>query len=143
MTSRVTNLAGKKALVLSDNDTLSKVVELNLNKMLGMEVVMLAPSALEQQGVPAQNGNFDLIVVAISSPTGELVVTLIRTQLAERIRDVPLLIISDRLFRSDPEARVFHIDFPFSTDGFHDKVREILWNAGVKREQGVSLCNAL
>ncbi len=126
MTSRATSLVGKKALVLSDNDTLSRVVELNLNKLLGMQVVKLAPSTLEEQGIPAQNNNFDLIVVAISSPTGELIVSLIRAQLAERIRDVPLLIISDRLFRSDPEARVFHVDFPFRTDRFHHQVREIL-----------------
>ncbi len=91
MTSRATSLVGKKALVLSDNDTLSRVVELNLNKLLGMQVVKLAPSTLEEQGIPAQNNNFDLIVVAISSPTGELIVSLIRAQLAERIRDVPLL----------------------------------------------------
>ncbi|MCP4542070.1 MAG: hypothetical protein GY832_33505 [Chloroflexi bacterium] len=132
MTNRVASLAGKKALVLSDNDTLFRVVELNLNKMLGMEVVKLAPNTLETQGIPAQNGNFDLIVVAISSPTGELVVSLIRAQLAERIRNVPLLIISDRLFRSDPEARIFHVDFPFRTDRFHDQVREILQSADME-----------
>ncbi len=129
-----TNLAGKKALVLSDNETFSRLIELNLNKVLGLDVVTLTPSLLEQQGIPAENSDFDLVVVATSSPTGELLVTLIRAQLAGRIRDVPLLIISDRLFRSDPEAQVFHIDFPLSAGKLHSKVREILQGVDVTRK---------
>lgn len=120
------DLSGKRVLILSDNDGLSRAIELNLNRHLGVEIVTLAPSSLEQRGSPADNGDFDLIVVAMSSPTSEPVVALARASLARRIGQVPLLIISDRLFRSDPEAQIIHLGFPFDIDRLQDKVRELL-----------------
>lgn len=120
-----TDLAGKRVLVLSDNDGLSRAIELNL-KHSHLKVVKLVPSSLGQQGNQAEVGDFDLIVVAMSSPTSEPVVALARTSLAERIGQVPLLIISDRPFHSDPDDQIIHLDFPFDIDGLHDKVQEIL-----------------
>ena len=119
------DLAGKRVLVLSDNDGLSRAIELNL-KHSHLKVVKLVPSSLGQQGNQAEVGDFDLIVVAMSSPTSEPVVALARTSLAERIGQVPLLIISDRPFHSDPDDQIIHLDFPFDIDGLHDKVQEIL-----------------
>jgi hypothetical protein len=71
-------------------------------------------------------GDFDLIVVAMSSPSSEPVVALSRASLAGRIGQVPLLIISDRPFHSEPDDQITHLDFPFDIDRLHDKVREIL-----------------
>ena len=120
------DLAGKRVLVLSDNDGLSRAIELNLNIRLDVEVVTLAPSSLEQRGGPAENGDPDLVVVAMSSPTSEPVVALTKASLTGWVGQVPLLIISDRPFRSDPEAQITHLDFPFDIDKLHDKVQELL-----------------
>jgi len=76
-------------------------------------------------------GDFDLIVVAMSSPTSEPVVALARASLAGQIGQVPLLIISDRPFHSDPNDRIIHLDFPFDIDGLCDKVKEVLQVKGV------------
>jgi hypothetical protein len=62
----------------------------------------------------------------MSSPTSEPVVALSRASLAGQIGQVPLLIISDRPFQSDPDDRIIHLDFPFDIDGLHDKVEKIL-----------------
>ena len=121
-----TDLAGKRVLILSDNNGLSRAIELNLNRRLGVEIVTIAPSSLEQRGSPADNGDFDLIVVAMSSPTSEPIVALAKASLTGRIGQVPLLIISDRPFRSDPQAQITHLDFPFDIDKLHHKVRELL-----------------
>jgi DNA-binding response OmpR family regulator len=118
-------LAGKRVLVLSDNDGLSRAIELNL-KQSHLEVIRLALSSPGQRGSQAEVDDFDLIVVAMSSPTSEPVVALARASLAGRIGEVPLLIISDRPFHSDPHDQIIHLDFPFDIDGLHDKVKEIL-----------------
>jgi hypothetical protein len=120
-----TSLAGKRILVLSDNDGLSRAIELNLNSHLEVEVVRLAPGSLGQEGSQA-DGDCDLIVVAVSSPNSEPVVALARASLGGRIGQVPLLIISDRPFDSEPEERIVHLDFPFDINRLHDKVEEIL-----------------
>lgn len=118
-------LAGKRVLVLSDNDGLSRAIELNL-KHNHLEVIRLALSSPEQRGSQAEVGDFDLIVVAMSSPTSEPVVALARASLAGRIGQVPLLIISDRPFHPDLDDQIIHLDFPFDIDGLHDKVKKIL-----------------
>jgi hypothetical protein len=121
-----TGLAGKSAVVLSDNDKLFRAIELNLKRYLGIEVVKLAPSTPGQQGSQAEVGDFDLIVVAMSSLTSEPVVALARAALTREIGRVPLLIISERPFRADPDNKIVHLDFPFDIDDLHYKVREIL-----------------
>jgi hypothetical protein len=125
--------ARKRVLVLSDNDGLSRAIELNL-KHNHLEVIRLAlsspgqrcPEPVEGRGSQAEVGDFDLIVVAMSSPTSEPVVALARASLAGRIGQVPLLIISDRPFHSDLDDQIIHLDFPFDIDGLHDKVKKIL-----------------
>lgn len=121
-----TGLAGKSAVVLSDNDKLFRAIELNLERYLGIEVVRPAPGALRQRGSQAGVGDFDLIVVAMSSLSSEPVVALARAALTELIGQVPLLIISDRPFHADPDSKIVHLDFPFDMDDLHCKVREIL-----------------
>jgi hypothetical protein len=65
----------------------------------------------------------------MNSPTSEPVVELAKASLTGRIRQVSLLIISDRPFQSDPDARIVHLDFPFDMDGLYDRVGEILRDA--------------
>jgi hypothetical protein len=114
----------KKALVFSDNENLSRAIEISLDILLDVEIINLTPSSLE--ALKSSNGNVDLIVMAMSSLNSEPVVTLARTLLTRRVGQVPLLIISDRPFDSVPEVRIFHLDFPFGVDGLRDKVQEIL-----------------
>jgi hypothetical protein len=132
-----TDLARKRVLVLSDNDGLSRAIKLNLERS-DLEVVKLALNspgqrcpepnrrAVKGRGNQAEMGDFDLIVVAMSSSTSEPIVALARASLAGRIGQVPLLIISDRPFHSDPDDQIVHLDFPFDIDGLHDKVKAIL-----------------
>jgi len=119
------DLTGKRVLVLSDHNELSSAIELNLSSFLGTEVVKLAPSPPDRRS-PAGNGNFDLIVVAMSSSLSEAVVLLSQSSLVERIGQVPLLIISDRPFYADLDNQVFHLDFPFDIGDLLDRVRAIL-----------------
>jgi hypothetical protein len=143
------DLAGKRVLVLSDNDGLSRAIKLNLERS-DLEVVKLAlnspgqqrpelrpepnrravegrcPEPVKGRGNQAEMGDFDLIVVAMSSSTSEPIVALARASLAGRIGQVPLLIISDRPFHSEPDDQIAHLDFPFDIDGLYDKVKDIL-----------------
>ena len=142
------DLARKRVLVLSDNDGLSRAIKLNLERS-DLEVVKFALNSPGQQSQPcpepnrravkgrcpepvegresqAEMDDFDLIVVAMSSSTSEPIVALARASLAGRIGQIPLLIISDRPFHSDPDDQIIHLDFPFDIDGLHAKVKGIL-----------------
>jgi DNA-binding response OmpR family regulator len=132
----VADLAGKRVLVLSDNNGLAEAIEINL-KCSHLEVEKLALRSQGQQypeqsrrdrrfGSQVELGDFDLIVVAMSSPSSEPVVALARASLTRQIGRVPLLIISDRPFLSDPDAQIIHLDFPFEIDRLHNKVKAIL-----------------
>jgi hypothetical protein len=116
------DLTGKKALIISDNGGLARVVELNLSIRLGMHVSKYEPGAVED----GFSNDLDLLVLAISSPSKEPIVELARASLVERIGQVPLLIISDRPFQSEPGEPIVHLDFPFSIDALEIKAREVL-----------------
>ena len=121
------DLVEKTVLILSDNDGLSRAIALNLNSQLDAKIIRLAPGSLRQQENQVEIGDCDLMVVAMSSPTSEPLLALARASLTEWVGQVPLLIISDRPFESEPDDRIVHLDFPFDVDGLHDKVKEILW----------------
>jgi hypothetical protein len=122
----ITASVRKKVLVLSDNGGLSRAIRLNLNNCMDVEIVGFNPDSLEKRKAQASNGDCDLLVVAMSSPTSEPVVALARSSLADQIGRIPLLIISDRPFNSDPEDRIVHLDFPFDIDKLCRKVQDML-----------------
>ncbi len=113
----------RRVLVLSDNDGLSRAIKLNLNSYLDVQVVNLAPSVQQHQ---SDVGQCDLMIVAMSSSTSEPIVALTRASLTEHVGQVPLLIISDRPFRYEPEDHIAHLEFPFEIDTLRRKVKEML-----------------
>ena len=113
----------KKALVLSDNEGLSRVIELALKGRI--EIVRLKPNADQPQQWNAAR-DVQLIVLALSSHTSESVVALARAALVDCIGHVPLLIISEHSFVSDAETHIAHLDFPFTIDKLYDQVDKIL-----------------
>ncbi|MBN1890521.1 MAG: hypothetical protein JW850_21185 [Thermoflexales bacterium] len=119
------SLSGKRVLVLSDHNGLSRVIELTLTGP--MKVVRLVSSANWQLQNQAKDDDLDLIVVAMSSPSNDPITTLSQLSLTGRLKSVPILIISDSSERQVPANRVVHhLDFPFDIDAFCDKVKEIL-----------------
>jgi DNA-binding response OmpR family regulator len=118
------SVEGKCVVVLSDNDLLARAIELNLNGRLNIRVAAPAPGRVAWS--EGQAGDVDLIVVALTSQTGEPLVALVRASLAGQIGQVPLLIISDRPFDARPDDQIAHLDFPFHPDELQAKVRGLL-----------------
>ena len=116
----------RKVLVLSDNDKLSKAIAWNLEHILGQEVVRQVSDPTQGPGFQLTDGNFDLVVVAVSAADSEPIVTLAKASAAQFADKTPVLIVSDRPFRPDPDARITHLDFPFEPDELHDAVTDIL-----------------
>ena len=115
----------KKILVLSDNDKLSRAIEVILaSRDWAVETVASNPP--KQPGNQAKISNLGLIIVAMSSPASEPVVALARASLAKQIGQVPLLIISDKPFNSNSDVLIVHLDFPFVIDELYHKVEAIL-----------------
>ena len=123
MTGDVTR---RRILVLSDNDKLSKAITWNLEQISGQEVVRQISDSTQGTGSQLTADNFDLVVVAVSAADSEPIVTLAKASAAQFVDKIPVLIVSDRPFRPDPDARITHLDFPFEPDELHDAVTDIL-----------------
>lgn len=120
------DLAGKRIAVLSDNDGLAQAIKVSLSRCLNSEIVRRVSSPLVLGKNESKNDRFDLILVAVSLPSSEPVVMLARASLAQKIGQVPLLIVSDRPFDPGENTRFFHLDFPVNADRLRDKIKEIL-----------------
>jgi len=117
-------LAGsKRIVVLSDSDGLARALELNLQDYAEIEVVR------PERPASCEMGQCSLIIVAASAESSEPVVALARALLLDRVGRVPVLIISDRPFQTDPECQISHLDFPFTIASLHDRVGEMLHGA--------------
>jgi hypothetical protein len=122
------SLRGKRVLILSDNEGLSRAIVLNLNSCLEVRTARFEPKSPQGWKLQTENAGFDLMIVAMSSPTSEPVVALARASLAGLIGQVPLLIISDQPFDCTPDDLITHLDFPFDIDRLCYTVREMLQN---------------
>lgn len=118
-------LQGKRVAVLSDSEMLFKAIEVNLNSRLKVNIVRPVTDLAVRSDAPRID-EFDLIVVAVSQPDSEPVVALSRASLARLIGQVPLLIISEKPFESDPSDNIVHLDFPFKPNVLRDQVRKLL-----------------
>ena len=116
----------KRIFVVSDNDGLARAIELNLNDCFDTNTVLVVPYTSPSGRDLATAGDCDLIIVATSSPTSEPVVALAKASLADRIGQIPLLIISDRPFDSDVDKRIAHLDFPFRVGELLKAVQRLL-----------------
>jgi DNA-binding NtrC family response regulator len=120
------DLKRKRVLILSDNAGLSRAIALNLDSRLEVETVRFEPKSAQRGRRETRSDGFDLMIVAMSSPTSEPIVALARASLAVQIGQIPLLIISNRPFDSTPEDRITYLDFPFDIDRLCYTVRKML-----------------
>jgi hypothetical protein len=131
-------LQGKRVAVLSDSEMLFKAIEVNLNSRLKVNIVRPVSDLVVRPDAEARIDEFDLIVVAISQSGSEPVVALSRASLARLISQVPLLIISEKPFESDPSDNIVHLDFPFKPNVLRDQVRKLLQDEPAIREESRS-----
>jgi hypothetical protein len=113
-------------LVLSDSDTLARVLALSLEGRFSVEVVRRVVGSVPPNGNSDGLEHLDLIVAALSSPSSEPVVELHRASLIEQVGQVPLLIISDKPFRTEASETIRHLEFPFEIETLHERVRQLL-----------------
>jgi hypothetical protein len=119
------DLSDKRVLVLSDNEALSEALCLNLRDRLQSSGITVERAW--ERGGPAETGSpADLIVVAISSGVIEPIVILSRASLLRCVGEIPLLILSDRPFRSSPQEKILRLDLPYDVDELPDWVRAML-----------------
>jgi DNA-binding response OmpR family regulator len=123
----------RRILVLSDNDKLSKAISWNLEQVSGQEVVRQVSAPNQETADQLARDGFDLVVVAVSAVDSEPIVTLAKASAAQYADRIPVLIVSDRPFRPDPDARIAHLDFPFEPAELRDAVVKLL-----HREEGAS-----
>jgi hypothetical protein len=114
-----------RLLVLSDHPTLARVIEVNLRDRWGVISLVL----LDEDGpleIPPIPTEFSLIIIGLSAASGEPLVILSRASLTPYIRQIPILIVSDRSFQSQIDDLIWHLDYPFNSDELRQKVQSIL-----------------
>lgn len=112
----------KRALILCDNDSLGKAIQLHLQNRLHV----LPPHKEGYNGNGESSEQPELIVVALSSAQSDPVAILIQASLVNQIGRIPLLIISDRPVQIAPTNQITYLGFPFDIDTLYQKVDEIL-----------------
>ncbi len=140
MERAITNSIKKQVLVLSDNDTLVQVIASSLRCGLKVKVQTMSLNNLNPQA-QAPEPAFDLIVVAMSSPSNEPVVALARASLTTFIGQVPILIISDKSFQPDLGVQIAHLDFPFVIEKLNYKVSKLLDQQRLAAQESLSDVN--
>jgi DNA-binding response OmpR family regulator len=113
--------AGKRVLIISDSDLLSNTIQANL-RQAHLRVENFKPGLLAQ----TEPDDFDLIIVATSSPASEPLVTLFDASMISQVGQTPILIVSDRSFEANLEGLVFHLDFPFTPAELRHRVQALL-----------------
>jgi DNA-binding response OmpR family regulator len=116
--------SNRRILVLSDNQAVARMIEL-----LAGQGVQVVKAVMPFQCLPGEGWDredLDLVIVALSSPASEPLVMLARARVTPRIGRVPILIISDKPFESDPDTRITYLNFPFDVDLLGQRIRAIL-----------------
>ncbi|HBX70302.1 MAG TPA: hypothetical protein DEH25_13225 [Chloroflexi bacterium] len=121
----------KRVLILSDNDGLSKAVELNLQatqlpKGVQLETIRCVPDTAEAVRDQVAEENLNLIVVALSSASSEPALALAKNSLLHRVGYTPLLIISQKTSNFGPTGMISHMDYPFDIDQLQNAIKDTL-----------------
>jgi hypothetical protein len=127
----------KTIIVVSDHGKLARALEVNLGLLQGVEVLvsivgksqlLFAPVAGEEERHWTWQvaRRTDLIVVAMACSLEGSPAAMARWRLLDRIRHVPLLVISDCPSHSIPEINGAHLDFPFEAEDLQKTVLELL-----------------
>jgi hypothetical protein len=121
----------KRLLILGDHHCLAKAVAADLGTLGETTTVVYATTDSVPQA-PVENDGFDLIVMAMGLPYSEPLVALARASLSEAAGRVPILIVSDRHFRTDAEARISHLDYPCSATELRQAAEKLLNGVGTQ-----------
>lgn len=120
------HLAGKTVLILCDHDALYAAIELELSRLLEAYIIRLD---LDQAAWPPDRlltENVDLFIVATAASNNDPLALLAKAALRGRVRDIPVLIISEQPSRPESVDKITYLNFPFDLDQLTGTVGEIL-----------------
>ena len=126
ISTMTTDVIGKVALILCDYDALYAAIELKLSSLPDVQVTRLDLAPTEPHRGRRPDGDFDLIIVATVSPTGDPLSILSRASLLGWVGEVPVLIISERPSSPESDDKITYLNFPFDMDELTHTVKGIL-----------------
>ena len=131
MTAALTH-ADPRILLIGDNRFLLELVMANLAAPPTHSVLLSRPSDGSRQTCAVTLPNHDesltlrLVVLALSHTDHEPVIVLAQAGLTHLIGAIPLIIISDRPFQTNPEQAIYHLPFPFRAYTLQQTVNDLL-----------------
>lgn len=112
----------KHILIVSDNASLSKAIEMGLNGNMGITIHKWHESGDHDNA----SSGLDLIIIAVSSSEMEPITLIAKASLKSHMGEIPILVVSNRPFNSDLDNLIYHHDFPFNSALFRDRVLDLL-----------------
>lgn len=110
---------GKSVLALCDSDLLLRVIEINLDcQVQGVSLDTAEPVPLA--------GEFDLVIIALSAPSNDPVAILHRTDVIDKVKSIPTLVICHQPIAARPDDRIAHLPFPFDSIALRRAVNALL-----------------
>jgi hypothetical protein len=121
----------QRILILSDNEGLSKAVELTLKALeipegVHLETIRLVPDTEDAIKNHMATNGLKLIVVALSSVHSEPALALAKSSLLHRVGYTPLLIISQKTSEFEHQKLISHMDYPFDIDQLQKAIRNMI-----------------
>lgn len=117
-------LTKKKMLVLSDNREIARAIEVILKENAEISSLIVEPHGVAETSEIPQP--LDLIIIVLSEQISEPVVALARVSLGHLLNQIPILIVSDKSFQPHRDAKIAHMEFPFTPDQLQTRVDEML-----------------
>ncbi len=120
------HLAGKTVLILCDHDALYEAIELELSRLLEAHIIRLDPDQAARPPDHFLTENVDLLIVATVAPNNDPMTLLSKAALHGRVREIPVLIVSEQPSRPESADKITYLNFPFDLDRLTDTVGGIL-----------------
>jgi hypothetical protein len=115
-------------LLLCDSAKLARAIELALRADGHFETLLVDPPG----PWPISRNNWDLILIAFSTPFADPLVLLRQAGLIQWVGHWPILIITPHPFTSQPNERIWYLEFPFEAQTLSNRVAEILSATSVR-----------
>jgi CheY-like chemotaxis protein len=122
-------LNSPRVLVLSDNEVLSKVVELLLVPRQGVQIWRLRIDRTSEALESSTAGSFDLIILMLRLPFRDPIACLAQAGLEAVWKKTPVIVSSGSQVPVHLAGNMIHIGFPFEIDGLQAAIQEILGNS--------------
>lgn len=120
--SQLPNKSDPQIILLSDSYRMAGICDSYLSSRFRVAAYLVSQS--KRPNIDLHHNS--LIVLALSSPSSDPVIVLLKAELVGYISQVPILIISRHPFESQPDELIWHLGLPLNRQGLYECIDRII-----------------